>query len=101
MHFYGMSDRQVLDMPAKRFWMLNKNVDRLRAEADVRLVQCLISSQTGKGVEQMTEILRQQMGKVVTIDEGKAAVANAVYDRDKAMAFKERLKQQNLKRARS
>jgi hypothetical protein len=33
---YGLSDKQLLEMPIKRFWLLDKNVVRIRAERDFR-----------------------------------------------------------------
>jgi hypothetical protein len=36
---YAVSPRELLQLPLAMFWMLSRNIDRLRAEEDVRSFQ--------------------------------------------------------------
>ncbi len=36
--FYGWTDTHVLAMPARRFWMMERQIERIRAEEDIRAV---------------------------------------------------------------
>lgn len=78
---YAMSVPELLALPAKTFWMLHKNVDRLLAEDSLRLVEIGISSQSGEMAQKLGTALRKQMGTVVEIDEAAAAM-NMPFDRE-------------------
>ena len=81
MHFYGIAYRDVLALPVKTFWLLHKNVDRISAERDMRMIMVMGSVQSSEALNGMTASLRKQMGVVVEIDEAAAAVEDAVFDR--------------------
>jgi DNA recombination-dependent growth factor C len=87
MHFYAMSDREILSMPLKRFWMLSKNVDRIAAEFDYRNAIVAISAGSSEGVESLMTNLKKQMGSIVEIDEAKMALSET-YDRDGLLSLR-------------
>jgi hypothetical protein len=68
MHFYGLSDTEVLAMPIRRFWLLHKCVDRLAAEADMRALYNAASAQGGEAFKEHSERLRERVGDVVIMD---------------------------------
>jgi hypothetical protein len=90
MRFYGLSDERLLKMPLRRFWLLNKNIDRLRAEEDLRMLSVALHAASGESAGDLSEKLMKQMGTVVEFDEAKRALtqANAERDRDGLMALK-------------
>lgn len=66
MRGYGLTYLEVLRTPLAAFWMLNRNLDRLRAEEDLRALQVSIvgSGKDGKAVESLDRQLRTEMGQV-------------------------------------
>lgn len=60
-----MNDREALTMPAMRFWLLHRNIDRIAAEEHLRLLDVGIGSQSGEGFKETNKNLRAQMGDVV------------------------------------
>jgi hypothetical protein len=56
MNFYSMTDTQILAMPVYRFWGLEAQIDRVRSEKDLRLIN-VHRSVTGK--EEMKEIVHR------------------------------------------
>lgn len=69
MAFYGFSDVQkLLKTPVVTFWMLNKNIDRLSAEKDMRTAHVAVLSQSEDGIKTLFDDLRKQMGTVVDFD---------------------------------
>ena len=74
-----MSPLELLNVPLTMFWMLSRNIDRLRAEEDVRNLQVARASQAdGEAVKAFMEGLQLRIGRPV--------VADKVYDprKDKA-----------------
>ncbi|MZK91554.1 hypothetical protein EAJ18_12100 [Citrobacter amalonaticus] len=74
-----MSPVELLGVPLTMFWMLSRNIDRLRAEEDVRNLQVARAAQAdGEGVKAFMEGLQLRIGRPVVTDK--------VYDprRDKA-----------------
>ena len=67
MHFYGLSDRHVLDMPIRRFWLLVKNINRISAERDMRTLT--VTTVAAQGNDEARKSYRSQlileMGTVV------------------------------------
>jgi hypothetical protein len=45
---YGMSYREVMEIPMKTFWMLNRNISRVLAEQDLRAFQLAVSVNSGE-----------------------------------------------------
>jgi hypothetical protein len=77
MAFYPLSYLETRQLPLKTFWGLNKNIDRISAERDLRQAMVGIRSQSSEGVKEMMTDLRGQMGTVYEIDE-RAEAANTV-----------------------
>lgn len=67
MNFYHMTDRQVLDMPAKRFWCLEAQIDRVRSEQDLRLVNVHRSVLDKESMEQVVEKLTIDLGETCSV----------------------------------
>lgn len=76
-------------MPIRAFWLLHKNADRLAAEDSLRTVSDLAHSTSAEGLGDYMEGLKKQIGQVAVIDEGKAALEGAVYDRDGLLSLKD------------
>lgn len=57
----------VLRLPLKTFWSLNRQVDRLRAEEQQRLLRLhsAAGSEDPKAVKQLAETLSNEIGSVV------------------------------------
>lgn len=64
MHFYSIPRGELLKTPIKTFWLLACNVDRLRAEADMRLLPLLNAAQSKEGTEQASRQLKAELGEV-------------------------------------
>lgn len=73
MHFYGLSDQQLLAMPLKRFWFLSRSIDRITAEEDTRMAHVAAMVQSGETLEDLLDRLRKQMGTVVDMDHAVTA----------------------------
>lgn len=63
MHYYSMSISELYTLPIYLFWELVKNVDRLRAEEDQRLL-VLFSHAFGGDPNKYTMQLEQEKGVV-------------------------------------
>lgn len=67
-HFYGLSDRQVLEMPVTRFWLLNRSIDRIQAEKSIGAAMIAIQTQSSEGFSDLMSGLQKQLGKIVDMD---------------------------------
>lgn len=64
-----MSPLELLGVPLTMFWMLSRNIDRLRAEEDVRSLQVARAAQAdGEGVKAFMEGLQLRIGRPVVTD---------------------------------
>ena len=64
-----MSPLELLGVPLTMFWMLSRNIDRLRAEEDVRNLQVARAAQAdGEGVKAVMEGLQLRIGRPVVTD---------------------------------
>ncbi len=65
MHFYSISYFDFLKLPLSVFWELSRNVDRIKAENDLRFIQAIGISISGEsnGIES----LKKQLGTVVEV----------------------------------
>ncbi|EEM0339711.1 hypothetical protein GJY99_05830 [Salmonella enterica] len=64
-----MSPLELLGVPLTMFWMLSRNIDRLRAEEDVRSLQVARAAQAdGDGVKAFMEGLQLRIGRPVVTD---------------------------------
>lgn len=64
-----MSPLELLGVPLTMFWMLSRNIDRLRAEEDVRNLQVARAAQAdGEGVKAFMVGLQLRIGRPVVTD---------------------------------
>jgi uncharacterized protein YdaU (DUF1376 family) len=73
MREYSMKHGDVMDLPLRTFWSLNRNVDRLRAEEDLRSLQVSAAAQSvgeggGEAVKFLSEHLRGEIGSPIVIE---------------------------------
>ena len=52
---------KVLELPLKTFWAFNRQVNRLRAEADMRQLSLISAGQSPEGSTQLFEQLRVEL----------------------------------------
>ncbi len=51
-------------MPVRLFWFYSRQVDRIRAEEDLRLLRVLAAAQSGEAMTKEAERLNQELGTV-------------------------------------
>lgn len=82
-----MKFADVMELPLRTFWSLNRNVDRLRAEQDIRSLQVATAAQTvedgGDAVKFLSEHLRMEIGSPIIIEKK--------FDRSKFEELKKKL----------
>lgn len=69
MREFSIGFDDLLNFPLKRFWFLVNQVDRLRAEQEVRQLQLLGSAQDGDALKLAYDNLIAEMGKVFVWEE--------------------------------
>ena len=69
MHFYGMTYREVLDMPVRLFWFLTEQVKRIRAEALIAAFPLHTVAMGGEHVQDVLDDLRGQYGTPLIVDQ--------------------------------
>ena len=74
MHFYGFDYQKVLALPIKTFWAIDRQINRVRAEADLRGMRVASTSMGGEGVQALQEMLLGEMGEPIRLDPIKSAV---------------------------
>jgi len=60
---YSYTYAQVLDLPLVLFWTLNRQIDRLRAERDLRQLWIVGSAQSGDASKGLAEQLQSELGR--------------------------------------
>jgi len=93
-------------MPIRRFWFLNNQVDRLRAEQEIRQLQILACAQSSEGFKSSYDHLNTQMGKIYVWEEPKIGEIvidpktglNPEFNREGLRKFKADLFRQTTKR---
>lgn len=83
-------------MPVKRFWFYNKQVDRLAAEEDLRMINLLASVTSGEAYGKAIDNLRKQMGEIhVIVPVARTFNADEIdpeFERDKLRALKMKIR---------
>lgn len=69
---YSIDDLMKLDL--KRFWFLVSQVDRLRAESDIRTLQLLGSVTDGETYQQAIDGLKDELGQIYIWKEAARSV---------------------------
>lgn len=70
MREYGMDYPAVLKLPLKTFWSLNKQVNRLRAEADQRLLRLFASAQSPEAYKETQQSLSNEVESPTVVQKG-------------------------------
>lgn len=67
MRFYSMGHRDVLGLPLNAFWMLDRNISRIRAEEEQRQLRLLLTAQSGDrdGIDAFATSLSSEIGTPV------------------------------------
>lgn len=65
---YSMEYPAVLRLPLRTFWSLNRQIDRIRAEREQRLLRLYSAAQEPKAAEKLAESLEGQIGKPVIFE---------------------------------
>lgn len=81
---YGLDYWKVYDTPLRLFWVLSRNVDRMRAEEDMRRARASVAVQSGK--EPLQNYLRELQAEVGTVFVEKAFFDASGWNELKAMA---------------
>lgn len=68
-HFYGLTQTAVMDMPIRRFWLFAGNVDRIMAQKDLRALLIGASVQTSEGGKAHQNRLVIELGTIQTVDD--------------------------------
>lgn len=79
-----MSHRDVYGLPLNTFWMLDRNISRVKAEEDQRLFRLLLTAQSGDqdGVKEFAESLSHEVGNPII---QKAVMAPGAFSRLKTV----------------
>jgi hypothetical protein len=67
LHFYSISYGELMAMPMSAFWVLSKNVDRIRADEDKRFFRT-VSNVIGGKPDRYMQLLDEEKGTVVELD---------------------------------
>lgn len=67
-HFYHLNYDEVMALPIHVFWMLSGNVNRIRAEEDLRALRIGNMAQGQGGASELAEKLVKEMGEVCKTD---------------------------------
>ncbi|MCR9222930.1 MAG: hypothetical protein NXH70_02575 [Hyphomonas sp.] len=60
-----MSYVETLDMPIRSFWSFAKNINRIRAQSELRLMDVFHSGQSAEYAEKVRAKLEEELGKVM------------------------------------
>lgn len=71
MRFYGLSYREVMDTPIRVFWIMSRNVSRIQAEEELRMLplHTAVASSDPKAVKNLRDMLTAEIGTVVVREE--------------------------------
>lgn len=87
MRHYPLSYEQVMALPVRAFWTLNRNINRLLAEEDLRVLTLHVSRQSAEGCSAYEAKLRAEIFPAVEgFDPLKAERDEAGFAELKAMA---------------
>jgi hypothetical protein len=84
MREYSMEYPAVLRLPLRTFWSLNRQVDRLRAEAEQRLLRLHSAAEHPEAVKSLSESLVNSIGTPVLYEKK--------FDADKFDELRKKLK---------
>lgn len=73
MAFYHWRYDDVMQLPIAVFWSMYAQINRVKAENDLRAMSVTAYSQSKEGFEKMAEQLTHEMGVTVKVDPIKSA----------------------------
>jgi len=82
MHFYSIGYGELLRLPITAFWELSKNVDRIRAEEDMRMFTLINHAVSGEP-EKFMDRLTAERGEIV-----EELIENDGFDQEGMSQFK-------------
>lgn len=65
-----MNYRDVLEMPLVTFWSYNRQINRLRAEQDQRLMRVMTAVNSPEGYEALAKTLEEEIGRATVVEKG-------------------------------
>lgn len=66
MHFYSQTNDEVMRLPIKTFWLMHANIDRIKAQEDMRSLTVSIGAQAGgEAVKSIRQQLIVEAGTIV------------------------------------
>lgn len=68
MHFYSLSDEQILRMPVRRFWVLEAQINRILSERDLRLINVDRASGSQEQMSQVIDRLIFEIGETCKVE---------------------------------
>lgn len=68
MREYGQGYWDVLSLPIKTFWSLNRQVNRLRAEADIRSLRITSAAASGEAATKLHDELQREIETPVLVE---------------------------------
>ncbi len=83
-----MGYREVMELPLRTFWSLNRYVDRLRAEAELRQLQVGIAASSMAGSETSTKLSEHLSAEV-----GRPMIVHRKFDAAQFERLKEKIQQ--------
>lgn len=70
-----MTDEQVLAMPCYRFWSMSYQIDRLRAEKDLREINVHRATSSGEELKEVTKQLTIELGEKCRVERSQIVKA--------------------------
>lgn len=94
---FGIGPMELLDYSIKVFWFMNRQVDRLQAEDDLRQLHLLGAATNQEGYSKAIEQFRKTMGEIVVFGPSEKTleilidpeVPDPSFERDKLHALKD------------
>lgn len=69
MRFYGLSDEQVMGLPIRKFWLMDRMIDRIRSEEILAWLPAHFSAMGGEHVPKTVEDLRRRVGRPSVVEQ--------------------------------
>jgi hypothetical protein len=66
--FFGFDHDALLKMPIKRFWFYHRQVTRLRAEEDLRMLSLMGAATSGESYKQAFDKLHEEFGEIFIME---------------------------------
>ncbi|WP_342234653.1 hypothetical protein [Inquilinus sp. OTU3971] len=64
MREYGLGYWELLQVPIRAFWLLARNINRLKAQDDMRSLRVLVAPQIKDGVSSLSESLVLEIDQI-------------------------------------